>query len=314
MSYAIDRFAWFDGALLVEGWVIADGPPALVFDDGYAVPLDSWGQPSPDVAAHFPGADHVRFRQRLDIGDRFPPAARLEWTVAGEHLAAANLGAKPDPARDMISRFLGALPAEGELLEIGSRARSGVTRRDLLPPAWDYVGLDVLDGPNVDVVGDAHQLSRLFARGRFDAVMALSVIEHIAMPWKLAIELNRVLKPGGMAYFSTHQGWPVHDAPWDFWRFSDQAWQALFNPATGFEVVEARMGEPAFVVAESVHAVTAFGLGQGVFLASNVLVRKIAETTLDWPVELEDITRTMYPEGETTVVGLREGLAAPREP
>ena len=50
----------------------------------------------------------------------------------------------------------------------------------------------------MDVVGDAHTLSRHYPDAAFDAVMAFSVLEHLLMPWKLVIELNRVLKPGGI--------------------------------------------------------------------------------------------------------------------
>ena len=47
-------------------------------------------------------------------------------------------------------------------------------------------------GENVDVVADAHELSKHIEHGTVDAVFGLSVIEHIAMTWKMAIELNRI--------------------------------------------------------------------------------------------------------------------------
>jgi hypothetical protein len=191
---------------------------------------------------------------------------------------------------------MSAKPAGG-LLEVGSRARSGVTRQDWMPAGWEYRGLDIVRGPNVDIVGDAHELSALFPTKRFDAVMAFSVLEHMLMPWKFVIELNAVLNDGAVGLFTTHQCWPVHDQPWDFWRFSDQAWHGLLNPATGFEILEARMGEPAFVVAQRCHTVTAFGTGQAGYLASNVLFRKIANTSLAWPVKIEEVLSTNYPGG-----------------
>jgi len=153
-------------------------------------------------------------------------------------------------------------------------------------------------GPNVDQIGDAHELSIIFPLKRFDAVMSLSVLEHLLMPWKFVIELNRVLNIGAIGLFTTHQCWPVHDAPWDFWRFSDRSWTSLLNRFTGFEIIETAMGEPAFVVAQRCHTVTNFGFHQGGFLASNVLFRKVSETTLTWPVGLTDILSSSYPKGE----------------
>ena len=63
-----------------------------------------------------------------------------------------------DPAAPLIARFGTELARRGpgRLLEIGSRARSGTDYRDLVPPGWEYTGVDVKPGPNVDVVADAH--------------------------------------------------------------------------------------------------------------------------------------------------------------
>ena len=54
------------------------------------------------------------------------------------------------------------------------------------------------------------------------------------------------------------------------------------------------MGEPAVVVANLCHPVTDFG-DQPAYLGSSVLFEKIAETTLEWPVEVEEIIATRYP-------------------
>jgi hypothetical protein len=110
-----------------------------------------------------------------------------------------------------------------------------------------------------------------------------------------------VLKTGALGVFTTHQTWPLHDQPWDFWRFSDTAWMALLNPATGFEIIAAKMGEPAYVVAAKCHPATAFGDSPAAALASAVLFRKVRGTTLDWPVEPKMITETMYPPQTTAV-------------
>ena len=291
---AIQRFALFQGTLHIAGALDAGGPVrslALCLPGGETLPLR--------FGAEAPG--RIGFDQTLAV-----PADPLElanaWLSAtlgdGTEVTVHDLG-RPhgDPAHEVAARFHAMLLERppGQLLEVGARARSGVVRRNWVPVGWCYSGFDIEAGPNVDVVGDAHALSRSYESARFDAVMAFSVLEHLLMPWKFIIELNRVLKPGALGLFTTHQCWPLHDEPWDFWRFSDTAWAGLLNPATGFEIIAARMGEPAYIVAQKCAPETAFSAQAQGALASFVLFRKTGETALQWPVELGDITGTRYP-------------------
>lgn len=291
---AIERFTVFDGQLHIAGKLdtaAAVRDMALHLPGGECVPL----------AFEPAGPATVRFDQRVHVpGDPAEIAsAILVCTLeTGSTLRLEHLGAPiADPAHALTGQFRAMLAKAqpGALLEVGSRARSGIARRDWAPPGWGYSGFDIVSGPNVDIVGDAHALSRHYPEEEFDAVMAFSALEHLLMPWKFVVELNKVLKPGALGLFTTHQCWPVHDAPWDFWRFSDTAWTGLLNSATGFEIIEARLGEPAYVVAERCSPTTAFAQRPDAYLASLVLFRKIGATALEWPVELADITDTRYP-------------------
>jgi len=311
MDYAIDLFAVFAGHISLSGWLLDSKSVLELALVGPGIPggkhvIGSYGRLlSADVEAiHGAAGEGARFAEIIEIDPSTfsVRAARLMARRSnGEVFLIHDLGASINqPAAELSGRFWNAVrnrPA-GQLLEVGSRARSGVVRRDEVPPGWGYVGLDVMAGPNVDVVGDAHELSAIFPVQRFDAVYAASVLEHLLMPWKFAAELNRVLNVGAVGLFTTHQCWPMHDEPWDFWRFSDQAWNGLLNKATGFEIIDAQMGEPAFIVAQRCHAVTDFAPVPAGFLASNVLFRKVAETALDWPVRVADIIATVYPSGE----------------
>jgi len=73
------------------------------------------------------------------------------------------------------------------------------------------------------------------------------------------------------------------------------AWPALLNRPTGFEIARAALGSPAFVVPLRCNLFTDFGGPPVSFLASSVLFRKVAETSLDWPVEVEEINGATYP-------------------
>jgi hypothetical protein len=312
--FSIDHFVIFSGMLRVAGWISKPGcrlddlrVQVAGIDDTI---VDRHALPSPDVAdAIGREAHHARFEGRWfldapasDVVDAQLIARFSDGSVTViERLGA--IGSAADASTQLVNKFLSALRSSqpGTLLEVGSRARSGVTRRHLIPDGWGYKGLDILAGKNVDKVGDAHRLSVLFPTERFDAMMSFSVLEHLLMPWKFAIELNRVLRPGAIGLFCTHQTWPLHDQPWDFWRFSAEAWSALLNPATGFEIIEACVGEPAFVVASRCHPATNFGGQPEAFLASSVMFRKIGETRLAWDVDVQDVINNSYPTQTTNV-------------
>jgi SAM-dependent methyltransferase len=293
LRHRIDLFRYLDGRLSLAGSAETATRPIVLLTlrlpDGARFPIPFTPTPT-----------GIAFTARIDV-ERQPPEiaqAHIEAVLMDGSVIDITGPGQPvdDPAHALTDRFLRMLGerGSGRILEIGSRARSGIVRRSYVPETWSYEGLDIVAGPNVDNVGDAHQLSRLYPPASFDAVMAFSVLEHLLMPWKVVVELNRVLRPGAIGLFTTHQCWPLHEQPWDFWRFSDTSWQALLNPATGFEIVDAQMGERAHVVASKMHPATAFG-GADAALASNVLFRKVGETDLAWPVELSDVIATSYP-------------------
>lgn len=129
------------------------------------------------------------------------------------------------------------------ILEIGSRDVTGsYPLRQRLQHA-EYLGFDYYPGTNVDVVGDAHRLSER-VQGKFDAVFSTAVFEHLAMPWVVAEEIARVLKPGGLIFIETHFSHASHERPWHFFQFSDMGLRALFSPALGFECIEASLDTP----------------------------------------------------------------------
>jgi len=184
-----------------------------------------------------------------------------------------------------------------KLLDIGGRARSGVERRGMFEHAQCTV-IDILPGDGVDVVGDAHAMSALLAPNSFDAIFSVSVFEHLLMPWVVAREMGKVLRLGGYAYISTHQTIGVHDQPWDFWRFSDTAWDAIFNRYSGFEIIGRSIDNPQYITPHfwSPEQGDDLECAAG-YLGSNVLVRKISEPDMAaGPVDVASLVDTAYPD------------------
>jgi hypothetical protein len=169
---------------------------------------------------------------------------------------------------------------------------------DVRLSGWsEAVGVDIRPGPNVDVVGDVHALSSL-VDGRFDAIYSISVFEHLAMPWQVVLEINRVANVGGLVFVATHPTWPLHERPWDFWRYSPDAFRILFNERTGFELLRAELGLPAAIVSLNTDEPTAWLHRYEAFLGVAVVARKVAELDpgFDWGMlSAEELLSTSYP-------------------
>jgi SAM-dependent methyltransferase len=304
----IDEFLYFRGAIHLRGWAFHSQLAMREF--GYQLPgqsyqrLEGYGCESGDVAAHYgvSNAQHCRFLTSFPLlNQEVALQTQLVFVLEDQTtVVLANLTEKAvqtDAYHALLRKFFIHLQQveQGTVLELGARARSGLSRRDIVPSHLKYLGMDILDGENVDVVGDVHDLSGLFPANHIDAMFSISVFEHLLMPWKVALEMNRVLRVGGWVMIATHQTWAIHDAPWDFWRFSDQAWRGLFNKFTGFEILDTALGLPASVVAHHLSAPTLYLESQPAYLGSAVLCRKTHETSLTWAVDVQKLTRDIYP-------------------
>ena len=200
-----------------------------------------------------------------------------------------------DPYHAVFADFIARVNdrGNGRILELGARG----TRVDpRLSGFSQYVGFDIHPGPNVDVVGDVHSLSHLVS-GPFDAVYAISTFEHLAMPWKAVLEINAVLAEGGLLFVATHQSWPPHELPWDFWRYSPAAFQVLLNRHTGFEVLRAEEGLPALIVPMVRDVGTRDVHRSPASLGVSVLARKVSPPRADlrWDLTASDVVASDYP-------------------
>ncbi len=148
---------------------------------------------------------------------------------------------KTPPHRDLeLTARLLSHAGPGPILLLGWRVPEGTDLAEFRALFGDrkVVNVDIHPGENVDVVGDAHQLSRFFRPGAFAAAMSASLLEHLAAPWLVAAELNRVLASGAPVLHVAPTTWPEHAQPNDFWRFTAEGLALLFGPATGFEVLD----------------------------------------------------------------------------
>lgn len=129
----------------------------------------------------------------------------------------------------------------GELLDVGC---GKMPYRDLIMGETGvkrYVGLDIetafVYDPETkpDFYWDG--VSMPFADESFDCAMATEVLEHCGDPEIMLGEVYRVLKPGGIFFFTTPFLWNLHEVPHDHYRFTPFSIRRLLD-RQGFGSVE----------------------------------------------------------------------------
>jgi hypothetical protein len=94
-----------------------------------------------------------------------------------------------------------------------------------------YLGVDISEGPGVDLVANVEDLPGLFPEG-FGLVISTEMLEHVES-WKAAVSaLVLLVAPGGVLALSTRSlGFPYHPYPIDTWRYSPEAMRGILTDA-----------------------------------------------------------------------------------
>ncbi len=110
----------------------------------------------------------------------------------------------------------------------------------------DAIGIDALDYPGVDIVGDIFEVLRAFPAGSVDAIYSFHFFEHISDLSALLDEMSRVLKTGGelevvVPHFSNPYFYsdPTHKTFFGLYTFCYFSRNTLFSrqvPTYGKEV------------------------------------------------------------------------------
>ena len=99
----------------------------------------------------------------------------------------------------------------------------------------NYFSLDIVPYAEVDLVCDLGQVVPFMAN-TFDAVILMNVLEHVYDNRKLVHNLGTILKPGGKLILAVPFLLKVHQAPFDFSRYTPYYLANLAEEA-GFKVV-----------------------------------------------------------------------------
>jgi SAM-dependent methyltransferase len=171
------------------------------------------------------------------------------------------------------------------VLELGTRQSipgRSTMHRDWVPHASEFLGTDVEDGADVDVVADVHRLSAAVGEESFDVILSCSTFEHLKYPTLAAHELMKVLRVGGVLFVQTHQSFPLHAYPYDYFRFSREALASLFGTTMGFKVVATNYDFPVRLYARRLPGLQTFPA----FTNTTLWGEKASRTPDDYRYEL----------------------------
>jgi SAM-dependent methyltransferase len=90
------------------------------------------------------------------------------------------------------------------------------------------------DQRNIDVFASADDLP--FDDTSFDCILCTEVLEHCADPLAVLREVHRVLRPGGAVFLTTPFYVGIHEAPYDFYRYTPYGLRHLAD-TSGLTVV-----------------------------------------------------------------------------
>jgi len=147
--------------------------------------------------------------------------------------------------KDFVRVIVPLLPFQEPIYEFGSLQVAGQEGfADLRPffPGKQYVGCDMRPGPGVDCILNLHNIE--LPDGVVGTVLVMDTLEHVEFVRRAMDEVYRILKPGGFVVISSVMNFPIHDYPFDYWRFTPEGFKSLLQKF-GYRFVE-WVGHPRF--------------------------------------------------------------------
>lgn len=146
--------------------------------------------------------------------------------------------------------------AKGTLLDIGCGRMP--YKKTFLPYVDKYIGLD---HPEVakyykgeekpDIFADSTQIP--LPNNYCDTITCFQVLEHLPDPIKALKEMYRVLKKNGRIIISTIQFYPIHDEPYDYYRYTKYGLKHLLEQANFVELKHTEEGNVFTLIFQSIN-------------------------------------------------------------
>ena len=130
--------------------------------------------------------------------------------------------------KQLVKIVAETLPVAEPIVEFGSLQVPGQEKfADMRPffPNKEYIGCDMRRGPGVDCIADLHNIA--MPAESVGTLLVLDTLEHVEYPREALEQVYRVLKPDGITLITSVMNFPVHDYPYDYWRFTQKGSKAF---------------------------------------------------------------------------------------
>ncbi len=211
--------------------------------------------------------------------------AQLLFSEGGSrHAGLAHDESSPTPVAQFQARCMDI--EKPRVLELGVKRSipdRSTMHRKFVPHASEYVGTDVEEGVDVDFACDIHHLSRVTGCESYDAIISCSTFEHFKYPHVAAHEIMKTLRVGGLLFVQTHQCFPIHAHPYDYFRFYREALAGLFGTRMGVDVISTNYEFPSHIFSKQEPGTNY----HPAFLNVTLFAEKTAPTPNEYIVELD---------------------------
>jgi SAM-dependent methyltransferase len=125
--------------------------------------------------------------------------------------------------------------SSGKLLDIGCGNKP--YQQIVVSSVDEYIGCDIVQSSEkkVDILCDATNIP--LPDESFNTIISTQTIEHLSEPQLLINEAYRLLKQNGIFILSGPMYWPLHEEPYDFFRFTKYGFRYIITKA-GFTIEE----------------------------------------------------------------------------
>ena len=128
------------------------------------------------------------------------------------------------------------------ILDVGSKSynNSPTYKPFIIYPNWEYKGMDLEFGKNVDIVMESSKNWPIKSES-IDFVISGQCIEHVLDLYRWFEELGRVLKFGGICCIIAPSIFPEHKYPKDYWRIMPDGMEFLFTEISKLQLINTKI-------------------------------------------------------------------------